>query len=110
MIARAFVESGRLRTIASVVVETAESFSVAIHRGEGFTFHRPQRGIIDASTRTHGCFAGLIEMVEHDDDLWGEMNGKGVFLYATRGAVHHLSELLSTNEVLMTAGAPPAFT
>jgi 3-oxoacyl-[acyl-carrier-protein] synthase III len=55
--------------------------------------------VVDAMTRTHGCFAHYIQAVVEDDELFGQMNGKGVFLYATRGVVQHLADLFSRNDV-----------
>jgi 3-oxoacyl-[acyl-carrier-protein] synthase III len=35
------------------------------------------------------------------EDLYGKMNGKGVFLHATRGAKYHLDALMSPNSLTM---------
>ena len=99
-IARAYVESGRCDTIATVYLAPDYTIETAIVHASGGSFQRPKHGIIDTKTRTHGCFAGYIEAVPHDDgDVFGSMNGKGVFLHATRGALAHLTSLLSRNNV-----------
>ena len=60
-------------------------------------------GIIDTFTQSHGCFAPYIEVLPSIDraDLFGQMNGKGVFLHATRGAQYHLEVLMSPNNLDM---------
>jgi hypothetical protein len=68
---------------------------------DSFAFERPDFGIVDARTRTHGCFADYIQAVPNEDDVFGDMNGKGVFLYATRGAKDHISDLLQQNKLTM---------
>ncbi|GAH06141.1 unnamed protein product [marine sediment metagenome] len=72
---------------------------MTVHQGADFRFNRPQRGIIDTLSRTHGCFADYIQALYEGDDIFGDMDGKGVFLYATRGARFHLNELLSPNSI-----------
>ena len=96
-IARAYVESGRYRTVASVYLNPHKGITVKIHAGTGYTFQRPLYGIIDTSTRTHGCFGDYIQAVPFEGDVFGEMDGKGVFLYAVRGARKHVAELLNRN-------------
>ncbi len=96
-IARAYVESGKYQTVASVYLDAHKGIKVRIHRGEGFTFKKPQYGIIDTESRTHGCFASYIQAVPSHGETFGEMDGKGVFLYAVRGAKKHLTDLLSRN-------------
>jgi hypothetical protein len=56
-------------------------------------------GIIDSLTRTHGCFADYIQAVADNDEIFGDMDGKGVFLFATRGAKTLLNELLFSNAI-----------
>ncbi len=92
-IARAYVESGKYKNVVSVYLSPDSRGVVTIHEGANFRFERPQTGIIDTLTRTHGCFAGYIQAVADDGEIFGDMDGKGVFLYATRGAKTHLSEL-----------------
>lgn len=84
-IARAYVTSGKYKNVVSVYL-TTDSGVIALHQGSNFTFTRPQTGIVDTITRTHGCFADFIQAVAHKDDVFDDMDGKGVFLYATRGA------------------------
>ncbi len=98
-VARAYIESGKYRTIASGYLASDLSIEVRIHKGQGFTPHKPRAGIIDTLTRTHGCFADYIQVIPDSEDIFGEMNGKGVFLYATRGAKKHLTELLARNKL-----------
>jgi hypothetical protein len=93
--ARSHVESGRQRCVVSVFVAPDRSFEVAVHRGPGGRFERPDQGVVDAMTKTHGCFAHYIQAVVDDSELFGEIDGKGVFLYATRGVVRHLAEFFS---------------
>jgi 3-oxoacyl-[acyl-carrier-protein] synthase III len=96
-LAQAYVESGRYRTVAAVYLDGDFQAALTVHRGEGFAFERPRRGIVDAVTRTHGCFGDYIYGRYENDDLLGSMDGKGVFLYATRGARKVWSDLLSRN-------------
>ncbi|MBN1101959.1 MAG: hypothetical protein JXL84_00950, partial [Deltaproteobacteria bacterium] len=96
-IARAYIESGKCATVASVFLSRETGVEVALHRGERYGIQRPSRGIVDTHTRTHGCFAAYIQGIREDGDVFGQMNGKGVFLYATRGARGHLEELLIRN-------------
>jgi 3-oxoacyl-[acyl-carrier-protein] synthase III len=102
-IARAYVESGKYKTVASVFVSKESTAQVAIHTGDGFGFVSPSSGIVDTSTRTHGCFGDFIHVFKDADvgELFGSMDGKGVFLYATRGASKHLSELMMANDLTM---------
>ena len=100
-IAKAYVQSGKYNNIISVFLAPDGSGSVTRHRGTGFTFEPPQTGIIDTLSRTHGCFAEYIQAVPVDDDIFGDMDGKGVFLYATRGAKSHLNELLTPNRITL---------
>jgi 3-oxoacyl-[acyl-carrier-protein] synthase III len=94
-IAKAYVQSGKYNNIISVFLAPDSSGTVTLHQGSNFIFERPSTGIIDTLSRTHGCFAEYIQVVPVDDDIFGDMDGKGVFLYATRGAKAHLSELFS---------------
>ncbi len=98
-IAKAYVESGKYNNIISVFLAPDATGTVTLHQGADFTFKRPQRGIIDTLSRTHGCFADYIQAVPEGDDIFGDMDGKGVFLYATRGAKFHLQQLLSPNGI-----------
>jgi hypothetical protein len=98
-IAKAYVESGKYNNIVSVYLAPDSSGTVTLHQGADFAFNRPQRGIIDTLSRTHGCFADYIQALRDGDDIFGDMDGKGVFLYATRGARAHLNDLFSPNGV-----------
>ncbi len=94
-IARAYVHSGRYKSVVSVFLSGEGHAIIELHMGEGFSRFIPQSGVIETMTRTHGCFAPFIQALSTDGELFGEMNGKGVFLYATRGAREHLTGLLS---------------
>ena len=98
-VARAYVESGKCKRVATVYLAPDQDIEIAIVHASGGSFQRPQYGIIDANTRTHGCFAGYIEGVSQNNDVFGKLNGKGIFLHATRGAHAHLTELLSRNKL-----------
>jgi len=100
-IARAYVESGKCNTVVSVYLTPDLSIELRLHKGAGFTFKKPRTGIIDTHTSTHGCFADYIQFLPDNGEIWGDMNGKGVFLYATRGARTHILELLSRNSLTM---------
>ncbi len=97
-LAKAYIESGKHATMASVYLSHA-GVEVALYSGESCSRPRPSHGIVDTHTRTHGCFASYIQAVPADGDVFGQMNGKGVFLYATRGARAHLFELLDRNHL-----------
>ena len=98
-IARAYVESGKYNNLISVYLAPDSSGIVSLHQGADFEFKRPERGIIDTLSRTHGCFADYIQALRYEDDIFGDMDGKGVFLYATRGAKNHLNELFTPNGI-----------
>ncbi len=98
-IAKAYVESGKYRNVVSVYLGPDSNGTVMLHRVEDFVFKRPQRGIIDTLTRTHGCFANFIQAVTAEDEIYGDMDGKGVFLYATRGAKTQLTDLFAPNSL-----------
>ena len=98
-IARSYIESGKCGSIVSGYLASDLSIEATIHKGQGFKLHKPQTGILDASTRTHGCFAKYIQVKPDEGEVFGEMDGKGVFLYATRGAKKQLTELLAGNKL-----------
>jgi 3-oxoacyl-[acyl-carrier-protein] synthase III len=100
-IAEAYVSSGRHTAVAAVFVGRDNRIAVRVHRGEGFACLIPEKGIIDAHTRTHGCFGSYIYASKEDNRVWGTMDGKGVFLYATQGAGTHLSCLLGRNSLVL---------
>lgn len=100
-IANAYVQSGKYASVVTVYLAEDMTAEIAVHRGSGFVFERPRSGIVDTRTRSHGCFAEYIQAVPTENDVFGDMNGKGVFLYATRGAKKHLSDLLQSNHLTM---------
>jgi len=100
-IANAYVQSGKYASIVTVYLAEDFNAEIAVHHGHGFVFQRPLYGIVDTRTRTHGCFGDYIQAVPTKNDVFGDMNGKGVFLYATRGARDHLSDLLQHNQLTM---------
>ncbi len=96
--ARAYVESGKFENVVSVFLGRDRKGIISIHTGSNFSFKAPRTGIIDTHTRTHGCFARYIQALPDNGDVFGDMDGKGVFLYATRGAKTHLNALLAGND------------
>ncbi|MBW2611504.1 MAG: hypothetical protein JRE12_03935 [Deltaproteobacteria bacterium] len=98
-VARAYIQSGKYQKIVSVFLPADLSVDVAVHSGGPRVFAQPEKGIVDTRTITHGCFGDYIQAVARDDDVFGDMNGKGVFLYATRGARHHINSLLGNNDL-----------
>lgn len=98
-IARAYVESGRYNTIVSAYVGSDKTLSLKYHQGDGFVPQYPETGIVDSCSITHGCFGDYIQAITENDDIFGEIDGKGVFLYATRSAAPHLRRLLSRNSL-----------
>ena len=100
-IAQAYIQAGKQRNMVSIYLRQDYTADVAVHKGDAFVFSRPDKGIVDARTRTHGCFASYIQAVNREGELFGEMNGKGVFLYATRGARSHIDDLLKDNNLSM---------
>jgi 3-oxoacyl-[acyl-carrier-protein] synthase III len=98
-IAEAYIKSGKYASVITIYLRDEMNADIAIHHGSGFVFERPLAGIVDTRTKTHGCFADYIQAVPTDDDVFGDLNGKGVFLYATRGAREHLSDLLQQNHL-----------
>lgn len=100
-IARSYIQSGKYSAVASVYLTPEGDTEVKIHKGKGYVFEKPGKGIVDTTTKTHGCFGDYIHAIIDSGEVFGEMNGKGVFLYATRGARHHLSELLSANRITL---------
>jgi 3-oxoacyl-[acyl-carrier-protein] synthase III len=102
-IANAYVKSGKCKTIAAAYLAPDHHVVLSLHRGEGRSYLRPKWGIVDSLTRTHGCFANYIEVMPFTvrEDMFGKMDGKGVFLHATRGAKYHLDTLMSPNNLVM---------
>jgi 3-oxoacyl-[acyl-carrier-protein] synthase III len=101
-IAGAYTASGKYRRVVSVFLAPGQPAILSLHEGaEGKAFQAPRLGVIDTQTRTHGCFASYIELIEEGAEVFAAIDGKGVFLYATRGAVHHLTTLLNQNRISM---------
>ena len=101
-IAESYVRSGKYGTVVSGYLSGDLDLELTVHRGRGFTFTAPATGIIDTATRTHGCFADYIVARRYPNgEVFGEMDGKGVFLYATRGAAKHITELLKPHGLTM---------
>ena len=102
-LANAYVNSGKYKAIASAYLAPDRSVVLSIHKGANRSYPKPRWGIVDSLTRTHGCFAHYIEVMPFDarEDMFGKMDGKGVFLHATRGAKNHLETLLSPNHLAM---------
>jgi len=96
-IALAYIKSGKYKTVASVYLTPDLNADIRIHRGYGYTFKRPETGIVDTLTKSHGCFADYIQVLLKDGIASAQMNGKGVFLHVTRSAEAHLVKLLSRN-------------
>ena len=102
-IADAYVKSGKCKTIAAIYLAPDQDIVISLHKGEGRSRFRPRWGIVDSLTRTHGCFAHYIEVgpFKVRKNMFGKMDGKGVFLHATRGAKYHLDTLMSHNNLIM---------
>ncbi|MDX1708981.1 MAG: hypothetical protein R3274_10300 [Desulfobacterales bacterium] len=100
-IATAYAGSGKYRRIVSVYLASDLQVVLTLHEGSERERPRPDRGIIDCLTQTYGCFADYIEALPTEGNVFGHMNGKGVFLLATRGAKKHLNQLLSGNDLTL---------
>jgi len=96
-LAGAYAASGKCRRVAAVFLDADRRGVLSIHSGSRRPPRAPRQGIIDTLTRTHGCFAGYIEALREADRVYGHIDGKGVFLHATRGAKNHIETLLSRN-------------
>jgi hypothetical protein len=97
--ARAYTESGKYKKVVSAYLAPDTSGEIIVHKGLDYHFAQPQSGIVDTLTSTHGCFSDFIQAVPVGDEIFGDMDGKGVFLYATRGARAHLYNLFSANDI-----------
>jgi 3-oxoacyl-[acyl-carrier-protein] synthase III len=95
-LANAYVACGKYKIVASVYLSADRRVVLRLHSGPGHLNHRPKWGIVDTLTQSHGCFAPYIEVLPFTDraEMFGHMNGKGVFLHATRGAKYHLATLM----------------
>jgi len=95
----AYTASGKYRRLAAVFLKRGQPVRLSLVEGSAPARVPPRRGVVDTLTRSHGCFAGFIEAKFDADGVFGVMDGKGVFLYATRGAKAHLSALLAANRL-----------
>ena len=50
------VKSGKYKSVVSVFLGDDQTFEASLHQGRGYVFTRPKSGVVDAMTRTHGCF------------------------------------------------------
>jgi hypothetical protein len=100
-IAKAYVESGKCKNVVAVFLASDRTGTISLHHGSDFALERPESGIMGTVTKTHGCFARFIQGVYDDGDVFGDIDGKGVFLYATRGAKAPLRQLWSQNGIEM---------
>jgi 3-oxoacyl-[acyl-carrier-protein] synthase III len=98
-LAAAYAASGRYPQVAAIYIAPDGSGVLSVKRAARQPQPAPRRGIIDTLTRTHGCFAGYIEAIRDGDELYGLIDGKGVFLHATRSARNHIETLLSRNDL-----------
>ena len=96
-LAHAYAASGKYRRVAAIYLGADRNGVLSIKSGTAKPLTAPRSGIIDTLTRTHGCFAGFIEAIREDGDLYGLIDGKGVFLHATRGARNQIETLLGRN-------------
>ncbi|MGD2184892.1 MAG: hypothetical protein PVI71_02140 [Desulfobacterales bacterium] len=102
-IAAAYANSGKYRCVASAYLAPDHHVVLTLHEGKDRSPLKPKWGIIDTFTRSHGCFAHFIELLPFKiyAEVFGKMDGKGVFLHATRGAKYHLDALMSPNNLIM---------
>lgn len=98
-VASAYTASGKYRRLAAVFLKKGQPVRLSLIEGSAAARVAPAKGVIDTLTRSHGCFAGFIEAKFDEDGVYGGMDGKGVFLYATRGVKAHLSALLAANRL-----------
>jgi len=101
-IARAYTASGRYRRLAAVFLKNGQPVRLSLIEGSAGERLFPSTGVIDTLTCSHGCFAAFIEANFKHGEAYGAMDGKGVFLYATRGAKPHLSALLEANRLALS--------
>jgi 3-oxoacyl-[acyl-carrier-protein] synthase III len=98
-IASAYTASGRYRRLAAVFLKSGQPVRLSLIEGSAAAAGYPGKGVVDTLTSSHGCFANFIEANFDHGEVYGAMDGKGVFLYATRGARAHWSTLLSANRL-----------
>jgi hypothetical protein len=100
-ITSAYTASGRYRRLAAVFLKDGQPVRLSLIEGSAGERLFPGTGVIDTLTCSHGCFAGFIEANFEQGEVFGTMDGKGVFLYATRGAKAHLSAMLAANQLTL---------
>ncbi len=98
-ITRAYTASGRYRRLAAVFLKKGHPVRLSLIESAADATVSPAKGVVDTWTCSHGCFAKFIEANFDHGEVYGTMDGKGVFLYATRGARTHLSALLSAHRL-----------
>jgi 3-oxoacyl-[acyl-carrier-protein] synthase III len=98
-VACACTSSGRYHRLAAVHLKSGQPARLSLIEGSAAEGPPPDKGVVDTLTRSHGCFAGFIEANFDHGEVFGAMDGKGVFLYATRGAGSHLAALLSAHRL-----------
>lgn len=101
-IASAYTASGRYHRLAAVYLKSGQPARLSLIEGSAAAGPPPEKGVVDTLTRSHGCFAGFIEANFDHGEVFGAMDGKGVFLYATRGARSHLAALLSAHRLSLS--------
>jgi hypothetical protein len=101
-IAGAYTASGRYHRLAAVFLKDGQPVRLSLIEGSAAAFASPDKGVIDTLTCSHGCFGDFIEANFEHGEVYGAMDGKGVFLYATRGAKPHLAALLSANRLTLS--------
>jgi len=100
-IASAYTTAGSYRRLAAVFLAPGKPVRLSLIEGVPGATPAARRGVIGTRTCSHGCFAGFIEAQLDETGVFGKMDGKGVFLYATRGAKAHLASLLSKNRLTL---------
>jgi 3-oxoacyl-[acyl-carrier-protein] synthase III len=100
-LAQAYTTSGAYRRLAGVFLSPGKPIALSLVEGSVNQRTVPRRGVVDTLTCSHGCFADFIAARIDNGEAFGVMDGKGVFLYATRGANAHLGALLSANRLTL---------
>jgi 3-oxoacyl-[acyl-carrier-protein] synthase III len=101
-LAAAYTASRRYRRLAAVFLAPDRPAELSLIEGPAAEPAAPAAGVFDTFTSTHGCFADFIAVRRQHGEPFGHMDGKGVFLYATRGAKPHLSSLLGANGLTLS--------
>ncbi len=100
-IAAAYTAGGRYRRLAAVYLKKGAPVRLSLIEDSVPVRTSPAYGVVDALTRSHGSFGGFIEAQFDAEGVFGRMDGKGVFLYATRGAKPHLTALLTPHRLTL---------